>query len=100
MMTARRFDAEEALRIGLLADVVAPDQLAARVDQAISDLLAAPPLSLSLTKQGMWMSLEIPSFDAAVEVENRQQVLTSLTEDSNEAMASYRAKRRGTYGFA
>lgn len=100
MMTARRFDAQEALRIGLLADVVPDDQLAARVDQAISDLLAAPPLSLSLTKQGMWMSLEIPSFDAAVEVENRQQVLTSMTEDSNEAMASYRGKRRGNYDFA
>jgi hypothetical protein len=29
---------------------------------------AAPPLSL--TKQGMWLALDVPSFDAMVEVEN------------------------------
>ena len=100
MLTARRFDAAEALRIGLLADVVPGAELAARVERTVADLLVAPPLSLALTKQGMWLSLEIPSFDVAVEMENRQQVLTSLTEDSTEAMASYRAKRRGNYDFA
>jgi enoyl-CoA hydratase/carnithine racemase len=91
MMTARRFDADEALRIGLLADVVPP------VDRAIDDLLGMPPLSLSLTKQGMWLSLEVPSFDAAVELENRQQVLTSLTTDQQEAMAAFREKRPPSY---
>jgi enoyl-CoA hydratase len=55
------------------------------------------PLSLSLTKQGMWLSLEIPSFDAAVELENRQQVLTSLTTDQQEAMAAFREKRPASY---
>ncbi len=97
MLTARRFDAAEALRIGLLADVVAPDALAGRVEAAIADLLAAPPLSLALTKQGMWLSLEIDSFDAAVELENRQQVLTSLTADRAEAMSAYLERRPPTY---
>ena len=97
MMTARRFDADEALRIGLLADVVPPGELAQRVDRAVDDLLSMPPLSLSLTKQGMWLSLEIPSFDAAVELENRQQVLTSQTTDQQEAMAAFRDKRPPSY---
>lgn len=90
MLTGRRFGAEEALRIGLLADAVAPEALPTRVDAALDDLLAAPPLSLSLTKQGMWLALELPSFDAAVELENRQQVLTALTEDQASAMAAHR----------
>lgn len=90
LMTARKFDSAEALRIGLLADVVEPDALDARVDQALDSLLAAPPLSMSLTKQGMWMALEIPSFDTAVEMENRQQALTFNTEDAVEARATYR----------
>lgn len=98
MMTARRFDAEEALRIGLLADAVPPDDLGARVDRALDDLLDKPPLSLSLTKQGMWLALEIPSFDAAVELENRQQILTGMTEDAREAMAAYVEKRPPEYG--
>ncbi|MCO1653622.1 enoyl-CoA hydratase/isomerase family protein [Pseudonocardia humida] len=97
MLTARRFDAAEALRIGLLADVVPGAELATRVDRTVADLLAAPPLSLALTKQGMWLSLEIPSFDAAVEMENRQQVLTSATADAAEAMASYRGRSAPTY---
>jgi len=97
MMTARRFDADEALRIGLLADVVEPASLEARVDAAVDELLGMPPLSLSLTKQGMWLSLEIPSFDAAVELENRQQVLTSATADQREAMAAFREKRPAVY---
>lgn len=97
MLTGRRFDAAEALRIGLVADVVAAEDLAGRVTQTVDALLAAPPLSLALTKQGMWLSLEIPSFDAAVELENRQQVLTALTQDQAEAMAAFRDGREPRY---
>jgi enoyl-CoA hydratase/carnithine racemase len=97
MLTSRRFDADEALRIGLVTDVVAPDALPGAVSAMADSLLAAPPLSLSLTKQGMWLALEVPSFDAMIEVENRQQVLTSATEDAGEAMASYVGRRPARY---
>jgi enoyl-CoA hydratase/carnithine racemase len=97
MLTSRRFDAAEALRIGLVTDVVEPDALADAVAAMADSLLAAPPLSLSLTKQGMWLALEVPSFDAMVEVENRQQVLASATADASEAMASYLAQRPADY---
>jgi enoyl-CoA hydratase/carnithine racemase len=97
MLTSRRFDAAEALRIGLVTDVTAPEALTGKVSDTIDALLQAPPLSLSLTKQGMWLALEIPSFDAMVEVENRQQVLTSATEDASEAMASYTGRRPPRY---
>jgi enoyl-CoA hydratase/carnithine racemase len=88
MLTSRRFDAAEALRIGLVA----------RVDATVDALLSAPPMSLSLTKQGMWLALEIPSFDAMIEVENRQQILTSATADAAEAMAAYVGHRPPQYG--
>jgi enoyl-CoA hydratase/carnithine racemase len=93
MLTGRRFDAAEAERIGLVAAVAGPDGLAPRVDAAAEALLQAAPLSLSLTKQGMWLALEIPSFDAVVELENRQQVLMSATGDMREGMAAYRERR-------
>jgi enoyl-CoA hydratase/carnithine racemase len=98
MLTSRRFDAAEALRIGLVTDVTEPDELAARVDATVDALLSAPPMSLSLTKQGMWLALEIPSFDAMIEVENRQQILTSATADAAEAMAAYVGHRPPQYG--
>ena len=97
MLTSRRFDAEEALRIGLITGAVPPEQLAAAVDAMLDVLLQAPPMSLALTKQGMWLALEIPSFDAMIEVENRQQILTGQTADAREAMAAYVGRRAPLY---
>ena len=97
MLTSRRFDAAEAVRIGLVTSVLEPDALPGAVAAMADSLLAAPPLSLSLTKQGMWLALELPSFDAMVEVENRQQVLASETADAAEARASYVARRPAEY---
>ena len=45
----------------------------------------------------MWLALEIASFDAMIEIENRQQVLTSATADAAEAMASYAGRRPPEY---
>lgn len=98
MLTSRRIDAAEAHRIGLIATVVDPGALDATVNDTIESLLLAPPLSLSMTKQAMWLALEIPSFDAVVELENRQQVLTHATADRAEAMAAYRGGYPPTYG--
>ena len=97
MLTSRRFEAAEALRIGLVTSVVDPGELPDTVDATLDALLGAPPLSLSLTKQGMWLALEIPSFDAAIELENRQQVLTAVTADADAAMAAYRGHREPDY---
>ena len=97
MLTSRRFDAAEALAMGLVTEVAEPDVLAERVEATIDALLRVPPLSLQLTKQGMWLALEIPSFDAAVELENRQQVLASATADAREAGAAYRQNRPPAY---
>jgi enoyl-CoA hydratase/carnithine racemase len=98
MLTSRRFDAAEALRIGLVTEVAEPADLGARVDATLDALLQAPPMSLSLTKQGMWLALEIPSFDAMIEMENRQQILTAQTADAGEAMAAYVGRRAPEYG--
>jgi enoyl-CoA hydratase/carnithine racemase len=97
MLTSRRFDAAEALRIGLVTAAVPPEELPGAVDATLDALLQAPPMSLSLTKQGMWLALEIPSFDAMIEMENRQQILTARTADAGEAMSSYVGRRAPRY---
>lgn len=93
MLTGRVIDSEEALRIGLLSAVVPAERMPSYLAGIIDTLLAAPPLSLSLTKQGMWFSLETPSFDLAVEFENRQQVVTAMTASQREHLVSIRARR-------
>jgi enoyl-CoA hydratase len=86
MLTGRLIDAAEALGMGLLSAVVPARYMSTYLDRLLEGLLAAPPLSLSLTKQGMWLSLEVSSFDHAIEFENRQQVITAMTTSQRRHM--------------
>src|SRR5436190_12169503 len=52
MLTGRRVDAEEALRIGLVSDVVPEAQLAARAVEAAEQISSLAPWGVRLTKQG------------------------------------------------
>jgi enoyl-CoA hydratase/carnithine racemase len=93
MLTGRKFDAAEALAGGLLAQVVEPDALAAAVRNSADAILANAPVSVELTKVGMWLALETASFRAGVEFENRQQMVAAMTEDRAEATAAFLARR-------
>ena len=41
----------------------------------------------------MWSNLEIPSLQAGIDIENRNQILASQTADMREAMAAFLEKR-------
>ena len=41
----------------------------------------------------MWANLAAPNLDAAIELENRAQVIALLTEDFKEAVAAFGDKR-------
>ena len=51
LLTARIFDAEEAYRLGLVNEIVAPESFAERVQQLAETLVANSPESLSATKR-------------------------------------------------
>jgi enoyl-CoA hydratase/carnithine racemase len=93
MLTGRRFDAAEAARIGLVVGTVGPDELLDAALATAAQILGNGPAQVELTKQGMWLSLEIPSLHAAIELENRQQVITALTRDQKEAASAFLEKR-------
>ncbi len=97
MLTARRFDADEALRIGLVTDVVPSDHLIERALSVANQIKQNPPLSTLMTKEGMWVAVETPSLAATIEFENRQQVLSAMTEDREEAGSSFLEKRAPQY---
>ena len=97
MLTARRFDAAEALRIGLVTAAVEPEKLLDTALATAAQIRQTPPLSVRLSKQGLWTALETPSLAASIELENRQQVLAALTEDQPEAALSFLEKRAPKY---
>jgi enoyl-CoA hydratase len=93
MLTGRRVDAEEALRIGLVADVVDGERLAARALEGAEQIAALSPWGIRLTKQGMWSALEQASEQAAIEYEDRQQIMGLHGRAMPEAVAAFLEKR-------
>jgi len=97
MLTGRRLDAEEALRIGLVADVVAGERLLERALQAAEQIAALAPWGVRLTKRGIWSALEIPSEQAAVEYEDRQQIMATFSNAVPEAAGAFLEKRAADF---
>ena len=98
MLTARRVDGEEALRIGLVADLVDEDLLAERALDAATQIAALTPWGVRLTKRGMWTALEIPSEQAAIEYEDRQQIMSTFGREVPEAIDAFLSKRPAEFG--
>ena len=92
LLTGRAVDAGEADRIGL-AEAVPDGQLLERALAVATDISGHSPFGVWMTKEVMWANLESPSLRAAVDLENRTQILSSLTADHREAVASFLEKR-------
>jgi enoyl-CoA hydratase len=97
MLTGRLFDADEALRIGLVTEVVPDDALMEAVDAKAAEVMRNTPFGVALTKEGMWSALEIPGLQAAIDLENRQQIMAGTTADAQEAMRAFLEKRPPSY---
>jgi enoyl-CoA hydratase len=93
MLTGRRVDAQEALRIGLVAEVVTDAELADRALRAAEQIAALAPWGVRLTKRGMWTALELPSEQAAIEFEDRQQIMSTFGAAMPEAIGAFLEKR-------
>ena len=97
MLTGRSIDALEAERIGLASSVEPADKL---VDVALDTAEAIArnsPFGVWMTKEVMWSNLEAPSLRAAIDLENRTQILSALTKDHREAVQSFLEKRPAEY---
>jgi enoyl-CoA hydratase len=93
MLTGRRVAAEEADRIGLVAEVVPDEQLPERARAAAEQIAALSPWGVRLTKRGMWSALEIPSERVAIEYEDRQQIVATFGRAVPEAIEAFLEKR-------
>ncbi|MDC0972983.1 enoyl-CoA hydratase-related protein [Luminiphilus sp.] len=97
MLTGRFVDAGRALSIGLVNEVV-PDSGLEKAGQIfVDEMLATSPMGLRLTKEGLNMSIDAGSLEAAMAIENRNQVLCSGTEDFKEGLQAFVEKRPPRY---
>lgn len=94
ILTARTVDAQEALRLGLVSrisdGVVLDDAL------AIAETLCGfGKFGVESTKQVLWANLEASSLEAALQVENRSQILASTSGELREAAAAFANRKKG-----
>jgi enoyl-CoA hydratase/carnithine racemase len=97
ILTGRFIDAERALAVGLVSDVVEETQLEAAAEPYIDAMLAASPMGLRLSKECLNMSVDAGSLEAAIAMEDRNQVLCSRSEDFNEGIRAFLEKRKPVY---
>ncbi|MEJ5979171.1 enoyl-CoA hydratase-related protein [Novosphingobium sp. PS1R-30] len=66
ILTSRRIDAAEALRQGLVNEVVAPEELAATVKRWCDDILKASPVAIQASKAIVRQGLAEPDVETAL----------------------------------
>jgi enoyl-CoA hydratase len=100
MLTGRIIEAQEADRIGLVLRVVPDDGLLDSALETARLIVANSPWGVRMTKEVMWSQLEVGSLQAGIDLENRTQVLSSMTGDMREAVAAFLEKRAPRFGAA
>lgn len=93
LLTGRFVHADRALALGLLSDVVEEDALLDRGLQLAQEMLLTAPWGLRLTKQALNLNIDAQSMEAAMALEDRQQVLLGGTLDYKEATSAFLEKR-------
>jgi len=96
MYTGRIIDAAEALRIGLVSEVVPADELDARASELAYEIASGPSVAIELmkrlTQEGMSRGL-----DEQIELEQFLQGYTHATEDAAEGRQSFLEKREPVF---
>ncbi len=93
MLTGRIIDAEEAYRIRLVHEVVAPDELMTAALKMARSIVQNNAYGVWQTKIGLNTALDAPSLRHAKEIENRTQILSGFTNNPLEAAKALMEKR-------
>lgn len=97
MLTGRFIHAARALATGLVSEVVPDANLAEAAKPYLQEMLTTSPMGLRLTKEGLNLAIDAPGLEAAMAIENRNQLMCSRTEDVKEGMRAFIEKRDPVY---
>jgi enoyl-CoA hydratase len=85
MLTGRTVSADEAYRSGLVSELLVDERLLPRALELAGSIAAHPTLAVSMTKQALQVNVDAPDLQAALHLENRNQVITHSTAEAAEA---------------
>jgi enoyl-CoA hydratase/carnithine racemase len=95
--TGRFVAAEEAVELGLANALSAPDALMPDAIAMAESIVANSPGGVQLSKRALQANMEISSYAAALELENRGQALLTRGADMPEALAAFKEKRKPVF---
>lgn len=97
LLTGRLFNAEEAYRLGLVNEIVAPEKLIERVHTLAEVLIANSPQSLAATK--LLLAQQNKAWlDAAIARALEANAVSRETEDFREGITAFLEKRKAVWG--
>jgi enoyl-CoA hydratase len=94
MLTGRIVDAAEAERIGLVSETVDDARVVPRALEVAQAIAANDAFGVWMTKRGVWANAEAASLQAALELENRTQILARSTGALGRAAEAFVRRRR------
>ena len=97
LLTGRRIDAAEALRMGLVSRVVPHEEVLDEALEMAATMSRYSHHGLEATKSTLWTELEISSLDAAIEFEDRNQLMAGFTDNLPEAIRAFDSGRQPVY---
>ena len=92
IFTGEIIDAEEALQLGIVSKVVAPEELMPCVHELAQKIAAGPPIAIRLAKRALYRSQDC-DLRSALEFETYAQNICSETEDAREGITAFVEKR-------
>jgi enoyl-CoA hydratase/carnithine racemase len=96
IFTGRRVPAEEALAIGLVNQVCAPDQLRKSCDAMAAEICETGPIAIEQAKYAINHGLET-DLHTGLAIESNAYWVTIPTQDRLEGLAAFREKRKPVY---
>jgi 2-(1,2-epoxy-1,2-dihydrophenyl)acetyl-CoA isomerase len=92
IFTGDLIDAQEALRLGIVSQVVAPEELLSTANQLARRMAAGPPVAIRLAKRSLYDNAE-RDLKSSLERETFSQNIASETEDAREGIRAFVEKR-------
>jgi len=92
LLTGERIDAKEALRVGLVSDVVEPGELMNLARKYAEKIASNAPLSVKAVKQAVMLGMDMP-LDHAIQMSNMLWGVLRDTEDRQEGFKAFGEKR-------
>ena len=93
ILTGRRIEADEALRVGLVSRVVPQADLLGEAIQLANTISANGPLAVRAAKAAVWRGLDLP-LEEALRLEQHLAEPVRQSEDAREGPAAFLEKRK------